>query len=161
MDRVAPPARTALVGKALGQPYERVRARSADPVDAARAGPRDHLALTREGRIRHLPTLPDAADALGVGHACPVKEDLVEVNLTTDVAQRPHVDTVLVQVEQEVSDAFALGHVGVRPGEQEAAVGREVRPVVHTFWPVTTQLVAVATRPASTATRGPSPTPVR
>ena len=43
---------------------------------------------------------PTVADALRVGHERAVEEHLVEVDLTADVAQRPHLDAGLVQVER-------------------------------------------------------------
>ena len=59
------------------------------------------------------------------GIAGTVEEDLAEVDLAGDVAQRPDVDAGLVQVDQEVGDAAALGDVGVGPGEQHRVVGGE------------------------------------
>ena len=56
-----------------------------------------------------------------------IEEHLVEVDVAGDVAQRAHVDTGLVQVEQEVRDALALRHVGIGAREQHAEVG-DVRP---------------------------------
>ena len=56
-----------------------------------------------------------------------VEEHLVEVDLAGDVAQRPHLDAGLVQVDEEVGDALALRDVGVGAGQQHAEVG-EVRP---------------------------------
>ena len=42
---------------------------------------------------------PTVADPVGVGHPGAVEEHLVEVDLAADVAQRPHVDAGLVQVD--------------------------------------------------------------
>ena len=52
-----------------------------------------------------------------------VEEHLVEVDLAGDVAQRPHLDAGLVEVDEEVGDALALGDVGVGAGEAHAEVG--------------------------------------
>src|SRR5262249_49208951 len=102
-------------------------ARAADAIDAARAFARHHLALPGEGRPRDPPAVPDLTHALGVGDARPVEENLVEVDLAAHVAQRPHLDAGLVQVEQEVRDALALRRVGIGAGEEHGEVG-PVRP---------------------------------
>ena len=140
-----PPGRPS-AAEPLGQPHQRVGPAAADPVDAARARARDHLALARERGVGHLPALAHLADPLGVGHAGVVEEDLVEVDLAADVAQRPHVDAGLAQVDQEVGDALALGHVGVGPGQQHG-VGREVRPRRPHLLAVDDPLVPVALGP--------------
>ena len=71
------------------------------------------------------------------------EEHLVEVDVAADVAQRPHVDAGLVQVDEEVRDAGALRRVGIGAREQHAEVGA-VRPRGPHLLPVDDPAVAVA-----------------
>ena len=73
------------------------------------------------------PPVVHVADTLRVGDARVVEEHLVEVDVAGDVAQRPDLDARLVQVDEEVGDALALGDVGVGAREQHGPVG-EVGP---------------------------------
>ena len=57
------------------------------------------------------------------GTARLVEEHLVEVDLAADVAQRPHLDAGLVQVDEEVGDALALRRRRVGAGQQDREVG--------------------------------------
>ena len=59
-----------------------------------------------------------------VGHAGGVEVDLVEVDLAGDVGQRTDLDPGLVQVDEEVGDAPALGHTGVGARQQHPEVGQ-------------------------------------
>ena len=65
---------------------------AADPVDPARARAGDHLALAGQGRAGDPPAVVDAADPLRIRDPGAVEEDLAEVDLAGDVAQRPDVD---------------------------------------------------------------------
>src|SRR4029079_1536982 len=100
-----------------GAPQDAVDAGTADPVHAPGAGAAHHLPFTRERGARDPPALARRAHALRVGHAHTVEEHLVEVDLTTEVAQRTHGDAGCVQVNEEVGEALALRHVGVGPRE--------------------------------------------
>jgi len=73
------------------------------------------------------PTVAHRPDPLRVGHAGGVEVDLVEVDLTGDVGQRAHLDPGLVEVDEEVRDALALGGARVGAGQQHTEVGK-VRP---------------------------------
>ena len=70
---------------------------------------------------------PDVTHPARVGDPGRVEEDLVEVDLTAHVAQRANLDAGLVQIDEEVRQPLALGHVDVGAGEQHGPV-REVRP---------------------------------
>ena len=77
------------------------------------------------------PAVVDLADAVRVGDARAVEEDLVELDLAGDLAQRSHLDAGLVHVEQEVGDALVLGRVGIGARQQDREVG-DVRPTWST-----------------------------
>ena len=138
--RVAGPARPG------GQRRRVVHAGAADPVDAPRPGPRDHLALRRQRRVGDPPAVPDRPDPLPVGDPSRIEEHLVEVHLAGEVPQRADVDADLVQVDQEVGDAAPLRHVGVGAGQQHRVV-RPVRPRRPHLLAGDAPLVAVAHRP--------------
>src|SRR6266540_6392851 len=122
-----------------------VDAGAADAVDTARTRACHHLPLRRQRRAGDPPTVTDRADALRVRHSRAIEEHLVEVLFTGDVAQRSDLDPPLVQIEQEVGDALALGHIGVGASEQHGEVGA-VRPRRPHLLPVHDPLVAVAHR---------------
>ena len=119
--------------------------RPSDAVDPARAAPRHHLPLARERGARDPPAVADLADPVDVGHARPVEEHLVEVDLAAEVPERSHLDPGLVEVQQEVRDALALRGVGVGSGEEHGEVG-EVRPRGPDLLPGHDPLVAVTVR---------------
>ena len=86
---------------------------------AARAGGR-RAALERQARERDAPAFADRADAVGVGDARVVEEDLGEVRVAVHLAQRPHVDAGRVQVDAERGDALVLRDGRIVAGEQQA-----------------------------------------
>ena len=65
----------------------------------AGARARDHLTLAREGRRWPPSTRAHLPHALVVGHKGAVEEDLVEVHLAANVAQRSNLDARLAQVD--------------------------------------------------------------
>src|SRR4051812_33033979 len=81
----------------------------------AETGPLEH-----QGRDRDLPAAADLADDVLVGDLGLLEEDLVELGLAGDLAERPNVDVRLVHVEDEVGDPLVLGGVLVGAGEQHA-----------------------------------------
>ena len=101
--------------------------RAPDAIDATGPRARHHLALRREGRTGDTPPVVHLPDALRVGDPRVVEEHLVEVDVTRDVAERPDLDARLVQIDEEVGDALALGYVGVGAREEDRPVG-EVGP---------------------------------
>jgi len=84
---------------------------------------------------------------------------LEELDLAADVRQRPHLDPRLVQVDEEVGDAFVLGQIHVGPGQQHGEVGA-VGPGRPYLLPADHPPVAV-TFGRSTARRGRYPRQAR
>ena len=80
------------------------------------------------------------------GTTASVEEHFVEVDLTTDMAQRPHLHARLMQIEEEVGDAGALRRVGIGAREQHAEVG-EMRPGGPDLLPVDDPTITVALGP--------------
>ena len=58
--------------------------------------------LVAERRVGDLPALADLAEPVGVGDPHVGQEDLVELGLAGDLAQRPDLDARVVHVEDEV-----------------------------------------------------------
>ena len=79
-------------------------------------------ALVRERRVGHGPSLVQVADEMVRGHEDLVEEDLVELRLARDLAQRADVDAVGLHVDHEVRDALVLRRVVEwrRPGKTDA-----------------------------------------
>src|SRR5437764_3653467 len=123
-----------------------VDAEAADAIDAAGARPRDHLPLTRQRGAGDPPTFARPADAVVVGHASPVEEDLVEVDLAAEMAEGPDGHARLVHVEQEVRDALALRGERVGACEEHGPVGA-VRPRGPDLLARDRPLVAIGLRP--------------
>ena len=73
-----------------------------------------------QGRDRDDPAVPLAADQVLVGDVGALEEDLVELGLAGDLAQRANLHPVLLHVADEVGEALVLGRVGVGAGEQHA-----------------------------------------
>ena len=110
------------------------------------ARPRDHLPLTRQRGAGDPPTFARPADAVVVGHASPVEEDLVEVDLAAEMAEGPDGHARLVHVEQEVRDALALRGERVGACEEHGPVGA-VRPRGPDLLARDRPLVAIGLRP--------------
>ena len=81
----------------------------------AEAGP-----LVHERRDGHHPAVAHAADHVLVGHLGVLDEELVELGLAGDLAQRADLDRVLLHVHQEVGEALVLGHVAVAASHEHA-----------------------------------------
>ncbi len=108
-----PPGKHAHDRPGLGQPPAR-------RVAAARA---EAGALVHQRGVGGGPSVVDAADERGVGHAGVGEEDLVEEGVTGHLLEGTNVDALLEHLEGEVRDALVLGDVGVGAGEQHAEVG--------------------------------------
>ncbi len=102
---------------------DRVDAGPADPVDPAGAGAGDHLTLAGEGRPGDRPAAPDLTDALVIGNPGSVEEDLVEIDLAAEVAQRPDLDPGLGELDQEVGQATVLRRARIGAGEEHPELG--------------------------------------
>ena len=101
-----------------------------DPDHAGLAGRRaaaDGHPLVHERGLRDPPAFADRAEALRVRDADLGQEDLVELGLTGDLAQRPDLDARRGHVAQEVRHALVLGHVRVGAGDED----RPARLVRH------------------------------
>jgi hypothetical protein len=97
-----------------------------DPDHAAlpRGGPAaDGHAFGVQGGGRHRPALAHLAEPLGVRDPHVAEEDLVELGLAGDLAQRPDVHAGVGHVAQEVGHAAVLGHVGIGAGHQDGEPG--------------------------------------
>ena len=70
---------------------------------------------------------PTAPTRQASGTRAAFEKHLVEVDLTAHVTQRAHLDARLVEIDEEVRQPLALGHVDVGPGQEHGPV-REVRP---------------------------------
>src|SRR5690606_2313016 len=68
----------------------------------------DGDALVVQGGLRDPPSVTGLAQAVGVGYADVGEEDLVELGLAGDLAQRPHLDAGVGHVADEVGDAPVL-----------------------------------------------------
>jgi hypothetical protein len=88
-----------------------------------RGGRTEPGALVHERRDRDHPAVALAADHVLVGHVGGLDEELVELGLARDLAQRAHVDLVLLHVQQEVGEPLVLGGLGVGAGDQHAPLG--------------------------------------
>ena len=118
----------------------------AAPRAAARADGAQGLAFEGEHGAGDPPPVVDLAEDVGHGHAHAVEEDLVEVGLAGELAQRAHRDAGVVHVDDEHGDAVALGPARVGPGQAGGVVAvlRARRPDLLA---VDDELVAVAAGP--------------
>ena len=91
---------------------------------------RVHAALVGERRVRDPPALVLRPDDAVLGDEHVGEEDLVELGLVGDLAQRPDLDARRAHVDDEVGDALLLRRVGIGAGETHAPVGelRVARP---------------------------------
>ncbi len=80
-------------------------------------------ALVHQRRQRHLPAVADAADDVRVGDPGLLDEELVELRLAGDLAQRADLDGVLLHVHQEVGEALVLGGLAVGARDEHAPLG--------------------------------------
>ena len=83
-------------------------------VDAAAttAARTDRGTLVHQRRQRDVPTVVDVAEAIVVGNAHLVEEDLVEARPTGHLAQRSHLDTGRLHVDDEPGESLVLRQVG-------------------------------------------------
>jgi hypothetical protein len=118
---------------------------------------RDHATLTRyhtatdgdplvhQCGLGDPPALADIAEAQAVRDPHVGEEDLVELSLAGELAQRAHLHAGSMHVAQKVGDAAMLGHVRVRPGDEDRPI-RLVGKRGPYLLPVEYPLVAVAYR---------------
>src|SRR5579875_2775427 len=76
--------------------------------------------LVHQRGQRHLPAVADAAQHVLVPHPRPLDEQLVELRLAGDLAQRADLHPLLLHVEQKVGETPVLGHLGVGARQQHA-----------------------------------------
>src|SRR5207245_6660296 len=57
--------------------------------------------------------LPHVADDVGIGNRGVLDEQLVELRLAGDLAERAHLHGVLLHVHEEVGEALVLGRIGI------------------------------------------------
>src|SRR5207253_337876 len=93
--------------------------RQLDPQRRRDAKPR---ALEHQRSQRDVPAIAGAADDIVVGDECAIEEDLVELRVTRDLAQRTHRHAGLAHVQDEVRE-IAVARLIAGPGEQHAPVG--------------------------------------
>src|SRR5262245_4378724 len=103
------------------------------------------IALVGERRDRDRPAFVELSDEVLDWHANVVEEDLVELGLAGDLAQRPHRDARRLHVDQQEADALVFGGAGVGPYEQKAPVGDVGHAGPH-FLAVHDEVIAVAHR---------------
>ncbi len=145
--------RMAALARQLDQLVERAR----EP-DRRRGA--DARTLVHQRRDRDHPTVALTADDVLVGHVGVLDEELVELRLAGDLAQRPDLDLLLLHVHEEVGEALVLGRVGVGAGDEHAPLGLvgEGRPHLLPGDPPAPVLLR---SPSSSARPGRSPTPAR
>ena len=74
-------------------------------------------------RHRDLPAAADVAEDVLDGHLDAGEEDLVELRLARDLAQRPHLDAGRLHVDDQVGEPGVALRVGVAAREEDAPVG--------------------------------------
>ena len=103
------------------------RARPAAPPGRSGSGRRGVALVHQRGR-RHLPALVQRPEQVRVGHDHVGEEHLVEVMVPGQQHERAHRDAGRAHRHQEAADALVLGHIGIRPREQDDPVARSARP---------------------------------
>ena len=90
----------------------------------------ERSALVEERRHRDLPAAADLAEEVLDGHPNVGEEDLVELGLARDLAQRADLHARRVHVDDEVRQPRVARRLGIGAREQDAEVGdvRERRP---------------------------------
>src|SRR5215469_4719815 len=66
--------------------------------------PANRDALVHKRRHRDLPALADTPDTVAVGNASVGHEDLVELGLASDLAERPDFDAGLGHIQREIRE---------------------------------------------------------
>ena len=119
---------------------------NADHAALARSGiAADGDPLAHQGKGCDLPALALLPEPVGVGDAYVGEEDLVELGLPGELAQRPHVDPGVGHVTDEVAQAGVLRDVGVGPDQEDREPCLVGRRCPH-FLPVDDPAVTVAHR---------------
>ncbi len=103
------------------------------------------VALVGERRERHAPPVVDLAEEVRVVDDGIFEEHLVEQCAARDLAQRTHVDTGLMHVDDEICQATMLRHVGVGAGDQDAVASPVCARGPHLL-PVDDPVITVADR---------------
>jgi hypothetical protein len=87
-------------------------------------------ALVHQRGERDLPAVADTPEHVLVRDAGAVEEELVELGLAGDLAQRADLHALLLHVHQEVGEPLVLGRLGVRARDEHAPlrVLRGARP---------------------------------
>ena len=100
----------------------------------------------QQRRHRDLPALADRAEQVLLGHLDVAEEDLVELGVTGDLPERPHLDAGRVHVGDHVGQVVVPALVGQAETDEDAVVGdvRERRP--HLL-PVDEEVVAAILDP--------------
>ncbi len=83
----------------------------------------DRHPLGGQGVAADLPAAVHLAEHVLVGNEHVVDEDGVEHRVAGELAQRPHLDTLALHVEQEVGDAVVLRRARVGARQQRAPLG--------------------------------------
>ena len=99
----------------------------------------------RQGRHGDAPAIALSTDPVRVVHTGVVEEDLVEGRIPGHLTQRPHLDTGLGHVDQEVGDASVFGGVGIGAGDQDPVL-RIVSARVPDLLPGDGPLIAILHR---------------
>ena len=112
-------ARRALLGVLAPGP-----GRAADhPALARHREPADGNALVHQRALGDLPAVADLADPVRVRDPRVGQEDLVELGLAGELAERADLDPGRGHVEGEVTQAAVFRHVGVGSGDQDGPAG--------------------------------------
>ena len=127
---------------AVARELERASDLHLEPGDEREA---ERAALVEERRHRDVPAAADLADHVLERHLDAAQEDLVELGLARDLAQRPHLDAGRVHVDDQVGEAGVALRVGVGAGEEDAEV-RDVRVRRPDLLPVDDEAVALEAR---------------
>jgi len=77
----------------------------------------------RQGRHRHAPAATDLAEQVLFRHRDVGEEDLVELRLAGDLAQRPDLDTGTLHVDDEIREALVLLARRGASAEEDAPIG--------------------------------------
>jgi hypothetical protein len=115
-DRVSLNGRRTPVSRELDQPPD-------NNLEACSEGESERPPLVQEGCHGNAPAVADLADHVVDGNLDPGEEDLVELGLARDLAQRANLDTGRAHVDDQTREArVALGG-GIAAGDEQAPVG--------------------------------------
>src|SRR5438045_7567243 len=91
--------------------------------DAAEQSPATFVA---QRRLCKLPTLAFGTDQVLNRHLDVSQENFVELGVASDLLEWPHLHPRRVHIQNEVRDAFVLGHIWIGPCQEYAKV-RQMR----------------------------------